>query len=430
VSAVWGLGKVSVGGNIQGGTASNAGGIFVGSDVNATADEVDDSSVIITIKSVTVGKSIIAGVNNNTTHDTGFVFSAGNIDNVTIGKDLDGSNGNQMDDFKQVASSSARVAANGLIGTESGIFGNKGGVKIGGFLRGGNNSDTGEILADANGDADNVTLFGDLVSVQIGKGIIGGAVYAGQAADKSGYIQGFDIGKLDTNNDGVFDANTLTIGASGIVAGANNGAASTNNASIRATNDINRLTIGGSVTGNITGSGGEARVVITAANAIADGGSGGLAISIKGSLSHADIGAGYAVTDADITTATSVIAGGAIGDVTVLGNWNSSNMLASVDPSPSDGVTGGVDFDQDTLGATGTIGALTIGTATTGAVTALSDRYYTIAANAITSVTVAGAAQTPGSLANPDAFDLVTQTTVTPADIDSTIFKGVLLYAA
>jgi hypothetical protein len=305
------LNRLNMGGSIRGGDAPFAGSV----------------TAVGTIDVVSIGKSIIAGLGD----DSGVVFSEENINSVKLGADLDGSGGLKLSDDVQVGPGSGRIAANGDLGD----------LQILGSILGGNNDNTGCIMADYD-------LSGD---GNIGKLLIAGAIrggyswggIAGQVVTNSGYVQAVNIGDF-----GGPVLNDVDVGA--VSAGVNNGADLFNSGAIRATGNIDSILIRGLLHGNL-----RTRPVISALGDINS-------LVIKGDCLYADILVGYGtdvyvaqepsgdldalnrpvngvfLLDSDTGLSLDTSDGAEFNGSSTLGNFTaglnyiSSNLLISVDP--------------------------------------------------------------------------------------------------
>jgi hypothetical protein len=197
-------------------------------------------------------------------------------------------------------------------------------LTIGGSLRGGSAARTGEISAS-----------GDIGTLKLGGSLLGGSIDETQTTlDTSGFIHASRI-------------ENLLIGGS-IVAGidTSTGGELLNNASIRATNDIAKMKVKGSIVGNQNDNG-TALVVISARGqaTLAPGATTDLAIGtlqVGGRVEFTNILAGF--DQDDVVTAGSN-GNASIGSVKVGGNWIASNMTAGV----QDGGTAGFGTAGDTV---------------------------------------------------------------------------------
>ena len=192
-------------------------------------------------------------------------------------------------------------------------------ITIGGSLIGGLGNSSGAIIA---GNEGTVTIGGDLV----------GASISGASTvhlDESGYIQGGHI-------------TSISIGGS-ITAGSNtntgSGSTLTRDGSIRASEDIGSISVGGSLIGTST------NAVIISAVGLASVPKKGVdtaigSLTVDGQVELANILAGYDPTTNGLTDGAGAITGpvngqASIGTVRIGGNWTQSNLVAGAQPGPS-----------------------------------------------------------------------------------------------
>ncbi|MGB8170073.1 MAG: hypothetical protein WCF18_21395, partial [Chthoniobacteraceae bacterium] len=178
---------------------------------------------------------------------------------------------------------------------------------IGGSLRGGTGSDSGE-----------VTVIGNIGPIKIGRDFVGGSVGGTASNFNTGYIQ--SLGRIVS----------ITVGGS-IISGidASTGTLATS-AAIHAARDIGSLTVRGSLIGNINA--GAVSPVVISASRQATPGALDLAIgkiTIGGRVERAQILAGYSISlVADNGNAS-------VGPVSVGGNWIASDLVAGVQDDAS-----------------------------------------------------------------------------------------------
>jgi hypothetical protein len=355
----------------------------------------DDDGAFINVTggigAVTIGGSLIGG----STSDSGEIFSSGNIGPVKIGGDIlggGGSNSGEINAGGTLASATVSGSVIGSSGPSSGYLhsqGNMGAVKIGGSLVGGAGTFAGEIFTNS-GAIKSATISGSLIggagrasgyigalgSATLGAVKIGGDVQ-GSSGEASGAIKsngpllsvtvtgslvggsgestgditsGGDMGSVKIGGDflgGSISGTTGALSSSGliqsggnitsvaiggsIIAGTNSSTASgaqlTSNASIRAGHELGSLKVGGSIVGNPDGGTGDTAtpVVISAVgqatpvapNDVAIG-----KITVGGNLEDAVILAGYSAS------LTPLNGNAQIGAVKVGGDWVASDLVA------------------------------------------------------------------------------------------------------
>jgi hypothetical protein len=289
------IGPISIGGSLIGGSNGDSGSIFSVGDMGAVkiGHDVEGGSGLSSgqinsdgkMASVTVGGSLIGGSDDN----SGEILSLGDMGAVKIGHDVQGGSGTR----------SALLGSNGNLAS----------VTIGGSVIGGSNGASGFIFS---GD--------DMGTVKIAHNLIGGSITGSASLDNSGVITS-EGGRIAS----------VTIGGS-IISGIDESTGTlTDNATIRAANDIGSLTVAGSLIGNVTANG-ASPVIITASGQAVQGATTDLAIgkiSIGGRVEYADILAGY---DPNLTP----LNGDAqIGPVSVGDDWIASNLIAGAMNSAS-----------------------------------------------------------------------------------------------
>jgi hypothetical protein len=207
---------------------------------------------------------------------------------------------------------------------------------IGGSLVGGSFERTGEILANGN-----------IGALKLGGSLLGGSIAGTDGdLDSAGYIHANRIESF------------FVVGS--IIAGMDTSTAGEllNNASIRVTNDIGKITVKGSIAGNQNDDG-VARVVISARGqaTLAPGATTDLAIGslqVRGRVEFTNILAGF---DQDDVPSAGSNGNASIGAVKVGGNWVASNLTAGVQDggSPGFGTLGDTVIDNPTGAATDAI---------------------------------------------------------------------------
>jgi hypothetical protein len=285
------IGSVTIGGSLVGGAGPDKGWILAGGDIgpvrvghDIVGGAVEPSGEISTLgklAGVTIGGSLIGGASRQ----SGIIFAA-DIGPVRVGHDI-------------VAGA---VAATGVIIS----FGNLAGVTVGGSLIGGVGTNSGSILST-----------GDLGPVKIGQDVVGGSI-SGTAGDvdSSGSVlsHGGRIASVYIGGSIISGVDTSTAGSL------------TNDATIRAGNDLGSVTVRGSLVGN-SNPNGDSPVIISARGQAVPGATTDVAIgkiSIGGQVTDARILAGY---DINLNPAN---ADAQVGAVTVGGDWIASSLVAGV----------------------------------------------------------------------------------------------------
>ncbi len=318
INSAGNLASVRIGGSLIGGSGfMNSGTIHSSLDMGAVTvrhDVKGDSGLrsgviesLGKLASVHIFGSLIGGTNGSVAIpvNTGGIFSSGNMGPVTINRNIVGGAG----------------CGSGMIlslGTLANVF-------VGGSLIGGSNCNTGGIFSSGNMGA--VTIAHDL---------IGGSLPASANGElcKSGAIKSL-AGRISSVN----------IGGS-IISGidANSSFALTENATIRAANDIGFLFVGGSLIGNGDTGNGASPVVISARGQLTPSATSDLAIgpiTVGGRVEFANILAGYN------TSLSAVNRDAGISLVNVGGDWAASNLVAGVMNLGADGLAGGSGVNAD-----------------------------------------------------------------------------------
>jgi hypothetical protein len=338
------LASVKIGGSLIGGADSFSGKIFSTGDMGAVkiGHDVQGGAEFQTgfissggkLASVKIGGSLIGGSN----FQDGGIESAGNLGPVKIVHDVLGGSGDSCGSVVSSGELASVKIGGSLIGGSGGLSGaifssgNLGAVKIGHDVHGGTGGSSGFI--NSTGKIASVTIGGSLIgsaragesiantgaivsvldmgAVKIGGDLAGASVTGMEAVDKSAYIQ--SGGRIAS----------VTIGGS-IFAGSDNstsGPGLTDNASIRAHDDIGALTVKSSIIGNDT-----QFVFITARGQAAPTATKDAAfgkITISGRVEEARIRAGF---DTDLSATNG---NAQIGAVSVGGDWIASILSAGV----------------------------------------------------------------------------------------------------
>lgn len=344
------IGKVTINGSIIGGintgsgsivSANDIGPVKIGRDLQGGAGQ--DSGVIQSVNGaitrITINGSIIGESGSGSAN----ISSGENIGAVKIGHNIQGGTGN----------GSAVIDSGGTLGK----------VTVNGFLSGGGSNNSGQILSDADmgrvtinqdllggtgdttgiinagGDLAGVTIRGslacaiednanqnnramiiangDIGSVKIGHNMVGASVTGLASSDSTASIRS-DAGRIAS----VMVGGSITAGTD------NSNGALTNNASIRAANDIGSITVKGSIIGTTTNNG-SSPVVITARGQAVQGATTDVAIgkiTVSGRVENALILGGYGtgtLPDPENSDAQ-------IGPVNVTGDWIASSLVAGV----------------------------------------------------------------------------------------------------
>src|SRR5581483_5081984 len=317
---------VKIGGSITGGKQSFSGGILssgsihsvlVGGDVTGGAGDSSGRIGAKSINNVQIGGNLKGDVGV----DSGEISITTSIGTAKIQGDIIGGSG----------SSSGRLVASGAMNT----------ITIGGNITGGTSTDTGEILSigsigslhiggnvqgGSGGTSGVIFSGGALGPATIDGDLIGGNANSSSEVKNTGYIQAGHITNLTVNN---------------VTAGSNAGSGGIANAgAIRATQDIDTLTINGNLTGTATNN-----AIISAAgfgfNAVFSGADVAInSLTIKGNMDRAEILAGYGVDGTAANHRGTLSDGSAqIGTVHISGNMSASSIAAGVSAG-SDGKFG------------------------------------------------------------------------------------------
>jgi hypothetical protein len=279
--------SLKIGGSFIGGFSENAAKITTRGNLN----------------SLSVAHDILGGGGR----DSAGVFIGANLGNLTIGGSIVGGNGDTSASISAQFSIGKTKIGNSLIGGNNISSGNLtagssiASVSIAGSLLGGSANNTGEILAASLGP------------ISIGHDIRGGSVSGVTSLDSSALIE--------ASNGSIA---SLTVGGS-IVTGANTSTGSlTNNASIRAADDIGKITVKGSLIGNRTPST-FTPVIISARGQASPSATSDIALAsltVKGRVELTHILAGY-------DTGLNPVNGNAqITSLTVSGDWIASSAVA------------------------------------------------------------------------------------------------------
>lgn len=280
---------------------------------------------------------VMAGAVNDT---TGATTAVGNIKQILVEGDLKGAAGNRSGSIRATGSlAEVNIGVDAATGDVLGGLGVASGtIDIGT----GSTSKivvTRDVVGGKGASSGGIQSNGTIKSLVIGRDLVGGSSFAGSGQSdptslvKSGYVQALQIA-------------TLTVGRD-VRSGNNDGVGLADSGSIRVSQDLANLNIGGNIVGNA-----KARVVIAA-------GGGGANHSAIGKLtvahdaSYVDIlgGYGFGATVANPLGAT-VTADAQIGEITIGGNLKAANVVASIGTGP-DGVFGS---DDDKLIGEGQVG--------------------------------------------------------------------------
>ncbi len=367
------MGAVIVHGSILGGSAffnsgaissgDNMGGVTVGHNVQGNSGY--HSGVVTSggkLAGVHIFGSLIGGSNGavGAIVSNGAIYSAGNMGKVTIGHDVQGGD--------------ATGCKSGVI-FSGGTLGVVGGVNIAGSLIGGADCFSGSIRSI--GDMGMVTISHDVTGGSITSASLGELCRSGSIESMTGRIAGVYVG-------------------GSIVAGIDESSAFalTENATVRAADDIGSVYVGGSLTGHgDTGFGGSPVVIIgrgrhtqtTTDLAIGP-------VTVMGRVEFANILAGY-----DLFTLAAVNPDAQIGAVKVYGDWAASNLVAGVTNFGADGIAGGTGANQDNINY-GDAHDVTVGTGNPAII------------SKIASVMIGGQVYgTPASVSSADHFGIVAQ---------------------
>ena len=325
------LASVTIGGSVIGGSMTESGRIYSGGDMGAVriardlkGGAGDNSGQVETdgnLASVSIGGSIIGG-SGSTAGAVTCATPNSQMGTVTIGHDLLG-------------------GSNSMSGTVL-AGGNLAGISIGGSLIGGLGPSTGAILG-----------VGDIGAVRIGHDFTGASIAlisppvvgSGLIASSEGRIASIKIGGSIISGVDAAEKGFLT-----------------NNATIRAADDIGSLTVTGSIIGN-SNPNGNSPVIISARgrHTVPPGATSDLAIgriSVGGRVEYVQFLAGYD------TNLTPVNADAQIGPVTVGKDWVASDLVAGVEDAAQNGFGNSDDgkiSGTDSAGIVSKIASITIG---------------------------------------------------------------------
>jgi hypothetical protein len=306
-----GIGSVTVGGSLIGGTGQNSGSIFSGGNMGPVRIGHDiqggsgPSSGLVNsganLAGITVGGSLVGGSSN----PSGAIASTGDMGPVRVGHDVYGG----------VATYSGLIQSLGRLAS----------VTVGGSVVGGPGDQTGEIYGG-----------GDMGPVRIGHNLVGGSISGTTPSlDKSGFIESIG-GRIAS----IFVGGSIISGSD-----TSSGGGLTANASIRAGDDIGSITVAGNLVGN-AGADGDSPVIISARghHTVAPGATADLAIgriAVGGRMEFAQILAGYGI-DLSVAGIRPVNADAQIGLVTVGDDWIASSLVAGA-TAGGDGIFGTAD---------------------------------------------------------------------------------------
>jgi hypothetical protein len=353
------IGPITIGGSLVGGSGGFSAKIQSQGDVGV----------------VKIGHNLLGGSG----FQAGFLDSGGKVPGITVGGSVVGGS-NLFSGFIQALGDLGAVKivhdVQGGSGSNSGLiraFGKIASVMIGGSLLGGSNLNTGEIISTGS--------TANMGAVRIGHDLTGGSITGSATLDRSGFI--LSDGRIAS----------VFIGGS-IISGIDDSTdVLTNNATIRAGNDIGSLTVKGSLVGHVTANG-VSPVVISARGQEFPTPGVDLAIgkiSIGGRVEWANILAGY---KADLTA---VNGDAQIGPVSVGGDLAASNLVAGAKNLGTDNAVGGTGAAADNVNF-GDSHDRSIGPGN-GSITA-----------SIASVTILGRVfGSPGSVSTTDHFGFVAQ---------------------
>lgn len=421
ISSEFDMGKVTIGDDVQGGSGVDSGFIFSNSKLAIVGGVTIGGSLIggsntnsgkisssLDMGAVRIGCNVQGGSGT----DSGFINSAGNLASVRIGGSLIGGSGfmnsGTIHSSLDMGAVTVRHDVKGDSGLRSGVIeslGKLASVHIFGSLIGGTNGSVSSAVTSgaifSNGNMGSVTInrnmvggpgcgsgnilsLGTLAYVNIGGSLIGGSACHTGTIFSSGDMGAVKIAhdliggslpasaNLELCRSGAIESlagriSSVYIGGS-IISGidANSSFALTENATIRAANDIGSLTVAGSIIGHGDTGNGASPVVISARGRLTPTATTDLAI---GSITVGTVADGGRVEFANIlagynTALTGVNADAQIGAVLVRGDWAASNLVAGASNSgfPSFGdasdakITGGT----DTVGILSRIASITI----------------------------------------------------------------------
>jgi hypothetical protein len=390
------MGAVKIGHDLQGGSGSSSalfscgsmasltiGGSMVGGDGNSSAYVSGGAS----IGAVKIAHDFQGGVGSSSAYIT-----AGSVASLTIGGSMVGSSGNASAYVSGSSIGAVKIGHDlrGGTGTSSGYLNSSTSIAslaIGGSLAGGTANGTGFISAG-----------GTLGPVTIGHDVTGGSITAGSLEGSGSIVAG--------------RITSVSVGGS-VISGFDNsaGGSLTNNASIRAVNDIGSIVVKGGVYGSVGSGGDVTKVVFSARGETAPTPGKDLAIgsiAIGGCAERLQILAGYGTN----STPNALNGNAQINSVSVGGDWFASDIVAGV----QDGGAAGFGDAGDTIIGGGTISkiaSILIGGVAQG--TAAAGDRFGIESHSIGSLSVNGAAvavpAAPGSVAlSPITADVTART--------------------
>lgn len=337
-----GFGTITIKGNVSGGTQQSSGVISTSGNVTAltVTGSVQGGKAGTLNGAIEIGGSVgmlrIGGdIAGGDSEQSGYVKIGGTAASVSLGGSVKGGTAFNSgvlsfgtDALDSVALLTIGRDIRGSSGENSGVVESTGPIlsaTVKGSLLGGSGDSSGAIRSE--GFIKLLTVSGSLIGGDL-------AVDATQDLVESGYVEAARIG-------------AFTLGGS-IVTGTNYNATFdlVNSAAIRSANDINTLTIKGSIEGNtdalaLITARGQAVLVQDALTDIAIN-----KLTVGGRVSHANILAGYDLND-DITAADAN-PNAQIVAVTVGNDWIASNLLSGIKLSANlgdgnDALASGVD---------------------------------------------------------------------------------------
>lgn len=375
------IASITVGGSVVGGTGTLSGSIFSGGPMGAVSiagnlqGNTGESSGHIqadsTVTSIRIGGSLFGGGGDL----SGQIQLNGNSGPITIGGDIKGDAGSFSGQIQENGTVGGLKIGGSLIGGSGDLSGEiqnnmaSGAVTIGHDLRGGGGIDSGAIIGTGAISKLNIggsvvggsasftgsVFAGDIPSISILGSLIGSSVTGSDSLTATGEIVGRHIG-------------TAFIGGS-IISGIDNSTGSlTDNAGIRASQDIGSLVVAGSLIGNTTALGdtpviisGEGQASPTATSDIAIG-----SITIGGQVEHSLILGGYTTSIDLANTKLSFANNNAqIGSVKVGGDWIASSLASGTVDVNNDGF-GNADDTTNGTGVISKIASIIIGGTVTG----------------------------------------------------------------
>ena len=339
-------GAITIGGSIKGGSESFTGFIQItgktasltlGGSIFGGVGSSSGKTTFGELGIAKIGGSIIGGSGN----ESGKLQFNGKVKSVTLGGSLVGtsSGGGQITgSVAGLGAVSIRGDIVGGTGSNSGLITSGGGIAsltLGGSLIGGPASSTGFILATGN-----------IGAVKLGGSLIGGSISSSAAGGTSftGAIQAARIASVAIGGSIFAGLDDSTTGAL------------TNNATIRAVNDIGSIFVKGSILGSIGVAGDITTVTLTARGqqTVLAGATTDIAIAsitVAGRVERAQILAGYS------TTLVATNADAQIGKVSIGGDFIASSIVAGIQDNGTtalDGFFGDAD-DQIITGGSATI---------------------------------------------------------------------------